>query len=561
MLLDRWALLVCLLMAAALLAGCSQMGDVYVLEAGFPSPVLQVESICVLGLLTGLALWFIVLWLLNPFNVTSICIAATGILVALHEFAAPHFSHPALAFFDSANLRTRVELASFFLTGGFCLLFLWALYPRDVFPFRIGSLVVTPRAGRFTTLGWFNQEDEVPIGDEPTDQVRQLHTAILLAPVIIAVGFACGSVVLPQTSLPIIRDLSEALIFPLALAVPVFLAHLVRMNRPFARSIAALYGVALLAGSHDVLLHMDAITGIPVFPVAFLGFLMGLGWLDLSHLRFRWSEALDQCRDAEVDLLRQIEQLRSTCQTAESVARTQTQYVASISHELRSPLTSILGFTELLEDELRERLAPSHRGFIQSIRDGAGRLLLLVNDLLDLSKSEEGALALRFGRVDVDDVLDDAIRHHYPLAQSKKLALRVEKEYLGATVWADPMRLRQILTNLLSNAVKFTDEGRITVRIRRDTINVSGKAGPAVAIDVEDTGKGISPNFMPRLFERFAQEPDAAGPSREGAGLGLAITKELIGAMGGRIDVQSRPGEGSRFTVLLPVADTTLTES
>ncbi|MEX0747256.1 MAG: HAMP domain-containing sensor histidine kinase, partial [Rhodothermales bacterium] len=495
MLLDRWTASVCLLMAAALLAGCGQTWDIYVLEAGFPSPVLQVQSLCVLGLLTGLAIWFIVLWIMNPFDVTSICIAATGILVALHEIAAPHFTHPNLSLFDSAELRTRVELASFFLTGAFCLLFLWALYPRDVYPFRIGSLVVTPLLGRLTSREWSLPDGDVLTGDEPTDQVRQLHTAILLAPVLIAVGFAGASAVVPETSLVVLKDLSEALIFPLALAVPVFLAHLVRMKRPFARTIAGLYGIVLLAGSHDVLLHMDAITGIPVFSVAFLGFLMGIGWLDLSHLRFRWSRALDRCHGTEIELRNQIEQLRSMCQTAESVARTQTQYVASISHELRSPLTSILGFTELLEDELHERLAPSHRGFIQSIRDGAGRLLLLVNDLLDLSRSEEGALGLCFGRVDVDEVLDDAIRNHYPLAEAKKLALTVEKEYLGATVWADPMRLRQIVTNLLSNAVKFTDEGRIIVRIRRDTLPISGTVRPAVAIDVDDTGQGISPAF------------------------------------------------------------------
>ena len=552
MLSERWAALVCLLLAAAAL-GCAPPEDLYFLEAGLARPQIHVESLCVLGLLIGLALWFIVIWLLSPFDVTSICIAATGILVAVHEIAAPHFTATALPLFDGSTIRPRIETVSFFLTGAFCSLYLWALYPNDVYPVRVGTFVLTPLTSRFNLSGPGAHMSALFEGDGPSNQIRQLHTAILLAPVLVSLFFAGAAAAVPANSLPVLQDLFQSLVFPLALIVPVFLIHLIRMRRPFARTISALYGLILLTAGHDVLVDMNAIAGIPVFPVVFVGFLMGLGWVDLSHFRWRWQSALEGCKGTQIDLITQIEQLRSMHQSAESVARSQTKYVASISHELRSPLTSILGFTELLEDELDERLGPSQRSFIQSIREGSQRLLTLVNDLLDLSKTEAGALALRSASVDVDEVLDDAIRHVYPLAEAKKLALNIEKEYLGATVWADAMRLRQVITNLLSNAIKYTDQGRIVVRVLRAEMEEGASGRSAVAIEVEDTGRGITPEFMPHLFERFSREPNAPGLVSEGSGLGLAISKELVDAMGGRICVQSRPGKGSRFTILFPV--------
>jgi signal transduction histidine kinase len=234
------------------------------------------------------------------------------------------------------------------------------------------------------------------------------------------------------------------------------------------------------------------------------------------------------------------ERRQSEAAIRESAAKS--RFLAALSHELRTPLNSILGFSQLLDAEA-DQLSERHRRFLRNIELSGRHLLSLINELLDLSKVAAGEMDINLAPVDVADLMSltaDAMR---PLFQVRDQELCVVVP-AGCTVLADPKRLAQALTNLLANANKFTPEGgRIAVRARR----VRG----AVELSVIDDGVGICEADHDRIFEEFTQLED--GRRAGGTGLGLTITRQLVAAMGGTIDVASRLGEGSTFTIRLPI--------
>jgi PAS domain S-box-containing protein len=230
----------------------------------------------------------------------------------------------------------------------------------------------------------------------------------------------------------------------------------------------------------------------------------------------------------------------------ERANRLKSEFLASMSHELRTPLHTIIGFTELLEEQSEGALNDSQQRFLGHIHRDSAHLLDLINDILDLSKIEAGQLTLKMEIFPISRSIDEALNAIRPGAAAKGIAVE-EHGSSDAEVNADPLRVKEMLYNLLSNAVKFTPSGgRVWVEIKTE----SG----FVHVTVGDTGIGIAAEEQENIFGKFYQVGNTTSGVREGTGLGLSITQELVQMHGGWIEVESTPGQGSRFTFALPTA-------
>ena len=237
------------------------------------------------------------------------------------------------------------------------------------------------------------------------------------------------------------------------------------------------------------------------------------------------------------------ERLSSTVEALRSASAAKSDFVASMSHEFRTPLSAIIGFSDLMTTEPRDGdLVTVPMEWVNHIQRGGQHLLALVNDVLDLARVEAGRLDLRPEPIDVGHAVTEAVNGLQPLADRKRLAVQIGVSHLIVT--ADRGRFRQVLYNLISNAIKYTPE--------RGSILVSGfQEGDEVRIAVSDSGVGIAAEDHGRVFEEFRQVGDPA-ERQPGSGLGLAVTKRLAEAHGGRIELVSARGEGSTFTLVLP---------
>ena len=240
-------------------------------------------------------------------------------------------------------------------------------------------------------------------------------------------------------------------------------------------------------------------------------------------------------------------QLANSMEEAQAASRAKSQFLANMSHEFRTPLNGILGLTELIAEEPLQATQAQH---LQLLARSGERLLRLVNDVLDISQVEAGAVRLRHQRFDLRELLDDLVDLHGHPARSKGLDLILDTPLDGPT-WlrSDSDRVRQILVNLLGNAIKFTNEGTVTLRCG---ILASSGSTQRIRFEVEDTGIGIAPSRVAHLFERFSQVDSSNTRTHGGTGLGLAISKEICEIMGGTIGVENRTNRGSVFWVELP---------
>jgi signal transduction histidine kinase len=236
--------------------------------------------------------------------------------------------------------------------------------------------------------------------------------------------------------------------------------------------------------------------------------------------------------------------LRRSEAEANSANQAKSEFLAAISHELRTPLTSIRGFAELLEKRAEN---PKHREAAGLIRKGAEDLNQLVSEILDLAKTEAGAMVLSPEDVALRPLLDEVVGIFALPAQNKGLALHVDvADSVPAQLHTDPLRLKQILTNLLSNALKFTAQGSITLRVE--------PTGAQLLFHLQDTGPGIAPQAQELVFEKFRQGNDRVSYQHGGTGLGLALSRGLAELMQGTLTLQSTVGEGSCFTLAVPLA-------
>ncbi|GAB4429559.1 MAG: hypothetical protein OHK0015_13580 [Chloroflexi bacterium OHK40] len=235
---------------------------------------------------------------------------------------------------------------------------------------------------------------------------------------------------------------------------------------------------------------------------------------------------------------------------AEAASRAKSTFLANMSHELRTPLNAIIGYSEMLREEAEdlgyEDLAPD----LEKIGTAGKHLLELINNILDLSKIEAGRMDLFYERFPVARVIDEVVATATPLVERNHSRLVVEQSGDLGSMHADLTKVRQVLLNLLSNAAKFTDEGVVTLRVARAAMAGDGRA--AIIFTVSDTGIGMTPEQLGRLFQDFTQADASTTRRYGGTGLGLSISRRFCQMMGGDITVASEPGQGSTFTVVLP---------
>jgi signal transduction histidine kinase len=221
------------------------------------------------------------------------------------------------------------------------------------------------------------------------------------------------------------------------------------------------------------------------------------------------------------------------------------QFLANMSHELRTPLNAILGYTELMADGAYGEPSEKMLGILKRLEANGKHLLGLINDVLDLSKIEAGQLILELSDYSVQDIAQTVRSTLEPLAADKKLGFKVEVAPQLPSGHGDGRRLTQVLINLVGNAIKFTDAGEVAIKAEANN--------GAFYVSVRDTGPGISSADQARLFQEFQQADNAITKKKGGTGLGLAISKRIIEMHGGRIWVESQPGQGSTFAFTLPV--------
>jgi PAS domain S-box-containing protein len=235
--------------------------------------------------------------------------------------------------------------------------------------------------------------------------------------------------------------------------------------------------------------------------------------------------------------------------------RLKSEFLANMSHELRTPLNAIIGFAELMHRGKVGPVSPEHHEYLGDILTSSKHLLQLINDVLDLAKVESGKMEFRPESIELGKIVSEVRDILRGLAASKRLRVETTIGSDLGLVTADPARLKQVLYNYLSNAIKFTPEGgKVLVRVNT--------AGPDLfRIDVEDSGIGVAPENLGKLFVEFQQLDASAAKKYQGTGLGLALTKRIIEAQGGRVEVRSSPNEGSTFSAILPRVATLMVEA
>jgi signal transduction histidine kinase len=275
------------------------------------------------------------------------------------------------------------------------------------------------------------------------------------------------------------------------------------------------------------------------------------GYVAMMALYYR--RILDSGAELEVEMRRHMttaSALRRATADAARASAAKAEFVASMSHELRTPLNAVIGYSQMLLEDAAEEQDAQEAADLAKIHRAGQHLLRLVNEVLDLSKIEAGKMELLRQDVPVAELLSSVMESERASAQSKGIALTFAPEGdLGEASW-DSDRVRQALSRILNNAVKFTEAGAVTIEAARD----AGQSPDVIVVRIRDTGVGIAPEMLPHLFEKFTVAHDATASKYGDTGLGLALSLALLQLMDGDIVAESKLGEGSCFTVTLPVS-------
>ena len=248
--------------------------------------------------------------------------------------------------------------------------------------------------------------------------------------------------------------------------------------------------------------------------------------------------------DVEEQVRHKTRELQEAYRALQAADRVKTEFLMQMSHELRTPLNCIIGYSEAMIDGLDGPVSEEQASSLRRISESGKRLLRLIENLLDLSRLATGRMEFAPAVVRIEEVVEGILHQVRSLVEDRPVRLELALDEPLPQVWADPDRLSQVIFNLVGNAVKFTERGTVRVAARRE--------GPdMVAVAVSDTGPGITPEQQARIFDKFVRTP---GNRKDGAGLGLAICREIVERMGGTIRVRSTPGEGSTFEFTVPVA-------
>lgn len=251
-------------------------------------------------------------------------------------------------------------------------------------------------------------------------------------------------------------------------------------------------------------------------------------------------------RSAAASVTSQSDPTKTVAPTPRKTTLESTDFLAAISHEVRTPLNGISGVTSLI---LETPLSREQREYIEMIERSAESLLIVVNDILDFAKTEAGQLDIEISEFDPDQLIDDVQKTFLHAARKQIISLRADCVALPKTVRGDPARLRQVLNNLLANAIKYTHEGGVTLRVNQES---ASDESVVLKFTVEDTGPGVSAEARERIFQPFSLVTPEGMRKFGGSGLGLSVSKRLVELMGGRIGFSSTPGKGSIFWFSIP---------
>jgi len=432
--------------------------------------------------------------------------------------------------FDVSLHHTLITILPLLLIGMMSVI-LWTFFP-----------------GSFTLVSVGRWRSAAPDQVKSTSKFASARKVFFTTSAVFAVGISVTiAFVLVAAPAPLISLVMKLTwVFALLLTVPALLfpAHILQRRERHAVAFSIGLAIILAGGLHDLLVATQLLPGRP----SLLGAAVFIFLVIATHAVAQDYNIAGRLVAPLAGLSgRDRQRLRATTIAMQASRMVESRFLADVGHELRSPLASILGYSQMLEDELRDRLEAHHREFFQTIRVSAERLLALINDILDLARLEADQIEFQLASVRVPALVADICTQFEPIADRQEVELVRDVADDVPAVRADAMRLRQVLVNLLENAFQFTSKGKITIHVSSTTL----EGRPAVSIDVEDTGTGIAPDFLPRIFERFTQE-ERLFDKKQGSGLGLTISRKLITQMGGSLSVESEPGEGATFTIRLP---------
>ena len=273
-------------------------------------------------------------------------------------------------------------------------------------------------------------------------------------------------------------------------------------------------------------------------------------------------------RQSYRELAEKNESLQQAFDRLKELDRLKSNFLATVSHELRTPLTSIIGYSDMLASGIGGELNPEQLEFVETIHSKGEHLLALITSILDMNKLEQGTLRVQPEKLDAKETLRELQKTFAPSAAKKGIHIEIEVEPDAPPLWADPVRIRQVLFNITENALKFTPAGG-TVRFaaRAGTTDPDGGEGGmgavllmtprrALEIRISDSGPGIPEHEQAKIFDAFYQIDGGSTREHGGTGLGLSIVKRLVEAHGGIIRVESEPGQGATFVVIIPEPET-----
>ena len=266
-----------------------------------------------------------------------------------------------------------------------------------------------------------------------------------------------------------------------------------------------------------------------------------------EQLKLASDELQARVQAATAELATQNELLRRQAIELEQASRLKSQFLANMSHEFRTPLNAILGYTHMLLQGVAGELLPSVKRQLTRIDSNGRHLLTIINEILDITRIEAGKMPMQLSHFNLNELIPEVMAELDPVIARSKLSVTPKLASDVPLVTSDRQKVKQIIVNLLSNALKFTHQGSIEIAVRVD------HAAATASIDVIDTGIGIAPEHHERIFEDFRQVDDSPSRQYGGTGLGLAICRRLATSLGGKISLHSRVGQGSTFTLTIPL--------